>query len=517
MRNFTVLFMIFIACLGYMQAQTISLTFTATFNGVHQPLDSIHVANLTQGGDTTLYGNDTVLVLDHGTGTDGGIINHPGQLFLYPVTPNPVTLNATVRFFLPKESMVILRAHDLPGREIVSARQWLTAGYHDFIFIPGREACYLISVEASGQQQVQKLVSLACTGSNATFAYAGTHGGLNSMKVSMAGFPWAPGDPLRFVGFSAPGVDTIFDNPGQSHPYIFQIPLLKPVADFIVSDSTVQVNDTIFFTDISTGYPTIWKWHFGDCDSSMVMHPSHTYHSPGIYTVKLVVSNPGGADTMTKHNLITVGNGGPGSPCPGMPWAMDYNGNVYNTVQIGNQCWMKENLKARNYKNGTAIPNITVDSAWTSLSTGARCWYNNDSATYAATYGALYNWYAVDNSNGLCPIGWHLPTDAEWTILSDFFGGSAVAGGHLKETGTTHWNSPNTGATNLSGFTALPGGDRSSFDGYFYDIWEFSFWWSSTASSSTHAWNRNLYWMSSVAYKNFDYKNYGYSVRCVRD
>ncbi|MBI5010148.1 MAG: fibrobacter succinogenes major paralogous domain-containing protein, partial [Bacteroidia bacterium] len=135
----------------------------------------------------------------------------------------------------------------------------------------------------------------------------------------------------------------------------------------------------------------------------------------------------------------------------------DIDGNVYQTVTIGTQVWMKENLKTTKLNDGIALPNVIDNAAWAALTTTGYCWYNNDATTYKSTYGALYNWYAV-NTGKLCPIGWHVPSDDEWTLLTTFRGGYSVAGGKLKETGTLHWTSPNTGATNETGFTALPGG-----------------------------------------------------------
>src|ERR1035437_4904310 len=128
------------------------------------------------------------------------------------------------------------------------------------------------------------------------------------------------------------------------------------------------------------------------------------------------------------------------------------------SVTICTQSWMLKNLDVSTYRNGDLIPEVTDGSAWSALTAGAWCWYNNDSATNASTYGKLYNWYAVNDPRGLAPTGWHVPSDAEWTTLSTCLGGNAVAGGAMKETGTTHWTSPNTGATNSSGFTGLPGG-----------------------------------------------------------
>jgi uncharacterized protein (TIGR02145 family) len=199
----------------------------------------------------------------------------------------------------------------------------------------------------------------------------------------------------------------------------------------------------------------------------------------------------------------------------------DIDGNTYKTVKIGDQLWMAENLKTTKYKDGTPIPNETDDSYWSSLSTGVYCWYNNDYSTYGSVYGALYNWFSVETGN-LCPTGWHVPTDAEWTILTDFLGGDSVAGGKLKSTGTIEaasglWHKPNTGATNSSGFTALPGGYRGDYNGNFSDVGSYGNWWSSTAYSTTHAWYRVLYYYDSDVYRSNDGKKDGFSVRCVRD
>jgi uncharacterized protein (TIGR02145 family) len=206
----------------------------------------------------------------------------------------------------------------------------------------------------------------------------------------------------------------------------------------------------------------------------------------------------------------------PGTPYPGIPTVYDINGNVYNTVQIGSQCWLKENQKVRNYRDGTPIPNLESAAIWTSTSTGARCWYNNDSASYANLYGALYNWYVVNDSSGICPAGWHVPNVAEWTILINFLGGGSVAGGPLKETGTTHWNSPNTGASNSSGFSSLPGGHRKANLANFYDIGDRGYWWSATPDA-TSAWYmelRNIGHFASLASND---KGFGSYVRCIKD
>jgi uncharacterized protein (TIGR02145 family) len=195
----------------------------------------------------------------------------------------------------------------------------------------------------------------------------------------------------------------------------------------------------------------------------------------------------------------------------------DIDGNVYHAVTIGTQVWMLENLKVTHYRNGDAIPNVTDNGAWYSLTTGAYCNYYDDEG-YVATYGRLYNWYATVDSRNIAPAGWHVPTDAEWQILVDYLGGDAVAGGKMKETGTTHWNSPNTGATNESGFAALPGGSRSN-DGTYGYLNNYASLWSSTEQSSTNAWDRTLSFNNTEVGRNYlyRYKQNGFSVRCVKD
>jgi uncharacterized protein (TIGR02145 family) len=198
---------------------------------------------------------------------------------------------------------------------------------------------------------------------------------------------------------------------------------------------------------------------------------------------------------------------------------IDIDNNTYKTVPIGTQQWMAENLKVTKYNDGTIIPNITDDTQWSNLRSGAWAYYKNDAANNAK-YGILYNWYAVSKtSNGnknVCPTGWHLPTDAEWTVLTDYLGGESVAGGKMKEVGTTNWNSSNTNATNTSLFTGLPGGYRIS-NGDYTTIGGGGNWWSSTENLTNDAWNRNLNTYNGDAYRSSSLKKYGLSVRCLRD
>ncbi len=213
--------------------------------------------------------------------------------------------------------------------------------------------------------------------------------------------------------------------------------------------------------------------------------------------------NPATSNTLT---MIVITNCGT---------VTDIDGNVYHTVTIGTQCWMLENLKVTHYRNGDSIPNVIDATAWSGLSTGAYCNYNNDSNN-ATTYGRLYNWYALDDSRKIAPAGWHLPSDAEWTQLTDYLGGESVAGGKLKEIGTIHWNSPNIGATNETGFTALPGGDRH-YSGQFRYMKNYGYWWSSSESDTSNSLSRTLNFSFETIGRYSYPKVCGFSVRCIKD
>jgi uncharacterized protein (TIGR02145 family) len=198
----------------------------------------------------------------------------------------------------------------------------------------------------------------------------------------------------------------------------------------------------------------------------------------------------------------------------------DIDGNVYQTVTIGTQVWFKENLKVSKYKNGDQIPTGFADSQWLNLTSGACAVYNNDQANNLI-YGKLYNYYAVADPRGLCPVGWHVPTDIEWTLLENNLGGTAVAGGKLKL--TSGWESPNSGANNSSGFSALPGGDRygytlnpTVFTGGYKSAGISAVWWSSTGGSTSSR-GREINYVSESSFR-YSYQNHaGFSVRCIKD
>jgi uncharacterized protein (TIGR02145 family) len=193
----------------------------------------------------------------------------------------------------------------------------------------------------------------------------------------------------------------------------------------------------------------------------------------------------------------------------------DIDGNVYHTVTIGSQVWMVENLKVTHYRDGAEIELITDNAAWEGLTSGAYCEYDNNPAN-VDVYGRLYNWFAVHDSRNIAPQGWHVPADAEWTELANTHGGDASAGGKLKESGLTHWLAPNAGATNETGFSALPGGHRVYGGNYDYINWGGG-WWCYTDENPNDAVIRYMDCGDVNVWRYLEDKRYGRSVRCVRD
>ena len=194
----------------------------------------------------------------------------------------------------------------------------------------------------------------------------------------------------------------------------------------------------------------------------------------------------------------------------------DIDGNIYHTITIGTQTWTVENLRTTHYRDGIPIPNVMNNMSWHKLTTGAYCNYNNISSN-SANYGRLYNWYAISNSHNIAPTGFHVPTVAEWKILIDYVGGANVAGSSLKETGTMHWRT-NKGATNSSGFTALPSGGRDK-DGKFYDLGQLGTWWTATEAPIGLAWVAGGLYNSNDSRVGTDDgpEGDGWPVRCLRD
>ena len=198
----------------------------------------------------------------------------------------------------------------------------------------------------------------------------------------------------------------------------------------------------------------------------------------------------------------------------GEKFIRDRENNKYRIVRIGNQVWMKDNLRTTHYNNGNTIPLVTDASEWSTLTSPGYTWYDNG----GSDFGALYNYYVVSdtNSNNVCPLGWHVPTSDDWNTLINYLGGSSAAGGLLKESGLTHWAPPNTAGTNDSGFAGTPGGYRNALGAFFLKN-QFGFWWSNEATTSDNARFYSLLYNDALVNINEINKMYGMSVRCVKD
>lgn len=272
-----------------------------------------------------------------------------------------------------------------------------------------------------------------------------------------------------------------------------------PVADFTGNPTSGTAPLTVNFTDQSNNTPTSWQWEFGDGITSTIQNPVHTYNTDGSYSVSLTVSNDYGTDIKTISSYIYVGSGGGG--CEGQT-NLTYSGQTYEIVEIGNQCWMAENL---NYET-------------------ANSWTYYDNPGFGDIFGRLYTWEAALTA---CPSGWSLPSDDKWKQMEIALGMSQSEaddtgfrgtdeGGKMKETGTTHWDSPNTGATNTSGFNAFAGGLRY-INGTFGNIYDYGAWWSSSEYSDTRAWHRDLRYDHDQVFRGKGYKGNGFSVRCLKN
>lgn len=277
------------------------------------------------------------------------------------------------------------------------------------------------------------------------------------------------------------------------------------IAYFKINNATNTAYSPISISNLSNNAAT-YLWNFGDGTTSIEANPSKTYTSAGTYTISLTATNASVQNVFSKTIVVAAA----------IPA-------VLPTVTIGTQVWTSKNLDVTTYSDGTPIPQVTDQTQWANLKTGAWCYYNNDAAN-GNTYGKLYNWYAVAGihdtdpntpNKKLAPTGYHIPTDAEWTTLTTFLDGESLAGGKMKSTGTSLWLSPNTNASNSSGFTGLPGGLCHPLQGFFY-LGNRGQWWSSTEDGNL-AYARRLNYDYNNTYRGSANRNFCFSVRCLRD
>jgi uncharacterized protein (TIGR02145 family) len=441
---------------AFSQKPTIELTFTSLYKGQYVALDSILIENLTQGGDTTLYAPDTVLVLDYITG-----INESRQIDEITFTvsqnyPNPFKGRTQVNLYLPEMDDIKLTVRDILGRQMAYYENTLNQGNHNFVFYSGNEKYYLLTING---KQTSQTITMINTGSHGT--------GIEKCKID-------------YIGKTV------------------DVPKFK-----------------------SQGSGKGFGYNLGD----ELMFSAYALTAIGNLGSNVVVDDPE-VSSIYEFDIIE------GIRCPGMPTITDPDGNTYYTIQIGDQCWMNENLKTTTYSNGTPIPHVPDPVEWGNMTTGAYVWYENDTSM-KDKYGGLYNWFTAIDNNGLCPEGWHVPSNNEWTTLTDFLGGTisptgnklkscrqvnSPLGGDCNTINHPYWNENETHyGTDDYGFSGLPGGLRNN-DGSFQSIGFGGYWWTSTENNQQHAWIRFLYFnIGAVGMSDFNEKLGGRSIRCLKD
>ena len=422
------------------QKPTLELTFTAVDNTSYVQLDSIKVMNRTQGGDTTLYWPDTVLVLDYHVGVPE--LNPNWQrLQVFQNYPNPVKYQTTISLYVPEKDDVGIIIADILGRVILKTDRVMGEGIHSFRFAPGSGSLFFFNAQWRGERGSIKILQ-ATSNSNgvSSLEYLGAEASSPQLKATedIQSFSFSLGDELLYIGYGNALQSGMMDTLETSETYTFQ-----------------------FATNI---------------------------------------------------------------PCLGTP-TVTYAGQVYNTIQIFSQCWLKENLNV-----GTMIPggrDISDDGII------EKYCYDNDPER-CAVYGGLYQWNEMmqyttqQGTQGICPPDWHLPTDEEWKVLEgavdsqygigditwDDQGYRGIDAGINMKT-TSGWNSGGNG-TNLFGFSGLPGGYRH-FYGFFDFIGDYGNWWTSSESDNYYAWYRYLGFNFPGVIRDTNYKEFGFSVRCIRD
>ena len=352
-------------------------------------------------------------------------------------------------------------------------------------------------------------------------------------SINYSGYYW--GNPWQSARFFLSYGNQIYKNVNDTEPFGMAIRCVKDETPPQGSISTLDCpgttyNGTLNIGTSASGVSSLVHYTGGNGGT----HSEQTVTSNGV--TGLTATLAAGTFATGAGNLTYTITGTPASSgtasfalnIGGQTCTLTLTVTALPNVTIGTQIWTNKNLDISTYRDGTPIPQITNPDEWSSLTTGAWCYYNNDPAN-GEVYGKLYNWYAVagiydaaslnDPSlrKQLAPIGWHVPSDAEWTVVTDFLGGESIAGGKMKETGTNHWTSPNTGTTNTSGFTGLPGGYYFNYSSQFTNILDFGYWWSSSELGTDFAWYRNLYYNFGNAYRSNGNKTFGLSVRLIKD
>jgi uncharacterized protein (TIGR02145 family) len=551
-------------------AQSVTLTFTAKdAANQHVQLHRVSITNLTKGWQETIYWPDTTLTMQNGTGISDIVgANDYSPLRLSQNNPNPFTGTTEVNLMVATEGTVALDIADINGRIVVVNDYTLQPGPHQFRITLATAGTYVMTARQSGQTSSIKMVCNGGIDAN-KMEYTGVVM-LNDYLPKSAKFnprgatnnPFTFGDQMEYVGYaiingSEAESQRIMQAQGASQTFTLQFTetqiqvQLPTVTTNIVSDIT-EMSATCGGTVTSDGGALVTAR--GVCWSTSqnpTLNDSHTTNGSGTgsftssitgltagttYYVRAYATNSAGTaygNGVSFTTVVTANDGG--IPCPGMSTVTDVDNNTYNTVQIGNQCWMKENMRTTHYSDGTSI----IFGNGTSTTTAYR-YYPNGNSSNVLSYGYLYNWKAVigDSSSssanpsdiqGICPSGWHVPSDAEWTQLTDYMSSQSqyVCGSYniyiaKALASTTEWISSSTtcaigenpSSNNATGFSALPAGFS---DGYCFNFGGGAYFWSATKSLATHVYCYVLKFNNAYVDRVSDGTSRGFSVRCVRN
>jgi uncharacterized protein (TIGR02145 family) len=482
--------------MGICQTNIIHLTFLGEDAQTHNnvSLESVYVKNETLGCDTMIYGSMPTITLNYSLGIKENSNSVGSSFFIVSYNPNPFSESTLVTICVKQRENLSLFLLDVQGKILAEIDKVFEVGFHNFQISSSINGVLVLHITNGKYSQTLKLVSLLSGFANNKVSYLGIAHPVNTKTQSVSGFVFHLGDQLSFKGIATGYNDKIIiDSPTQNKSYTF---LMSPTtqnhlptvttADVtninnntatcggnVISDGGAPVTARGVCWSISPD-PTILDNHTSD--SIGIGHFVSLIHGLAVntkYFVKAYAANSVGigyGDTIS-FSTFTCGQN------------IEYEGKYYNTVLIGNQCWFKDNLDVGIRINRTQNANPTNNII------EKYCYDDNEDN--CVIYGALYQWEELMQGSwnagvkGICPPGWHIPTYDEWIILGNYLGGAGIAGGKMKETGFTHWNPPNEGATNESGFTALPTG---SLYGNYDGLGDLTAYWSSTYWNSYFCW-----------------------------
>lgn len=546
-------------------AQSVTLTFTAKdAANQHVQLNRVSITNLTKGWQETIYWPDSTLTMQNGTGINDVETFPETSLQLSQNNPNPFTGTTEVNLMVAEEKDVMLDIMDVNGKTVGMHRMRLQAGTHQFRVTVSTAGTYVMTARQSGQTSSIKMV---CNGGGDgnRIEYTGTvlanDYSPQPVKSSFRGSttnPFTFGDQMEYVGYAsinciAAESQHITQVQEASQTFTLQFSETQHQLPIVTTNTitSITANSATCGGDVTSNgassvtargvcwstsqNPTVSESYTTDGSGTGSFTSNITGLTTGTtYYVRAYATSSAGTSYGEQRSFTAVDTAG--DPCPGVSTVTDYDNNTYNTVQIGNQCWMKENLRTTHYSDGTSIPLGSSGS-----NTTAYCYYPDDSVSNVGTYGYLYNWPAVmGNSSsssanpsgvqGICPTGWHVPSDAEWIQLSDYVGSqtqyqcsanSAYIAKALASTSGWAIIMSNLCAVGLepssnnsTGFSALPAGCYGSNLSSFGSDADF---WSATQIYGNFVYYRQITYSGAYLYRNANDKSYGYSVRCLRD